>query len=58
MKHAPYLILIAAILALNTNHTQAEQDMVFIEYQTDICAADDMGLKRLTYEDVYKLLEE
>ena len=59
MTHLLYGIAICVILTLSvTNAQSVPGDMVLIEYETDICAADDLGLKRLNYEDVHQLLEK
>ena len=35
----------------------AQEKPLLIEYRVDVCAADDIGVKRLTVKDVKEILE-
>lgn len=56
MKLLSAITLIFIGFMLSPAQTAATGDMVFIEYEVDSCFADDIGLKKLTIEDVEDML--
>ena len=63
VKYVTVFLAGMAAMATLHNHTQAQEapkptktETVFIEYQTDVCYSDDIGLKRLTLKDIERIL--